>query len=390
MLADAARDEAAVEPSLPMVTLLDEVLGQWTAVGRLQRSMSAERVHHAWIFSGPAGVGKRTAAVAFAAALLDPTTAPDLSGRLAPDPASQTQRMIRAGSHPDLHIVTKELALVSRDDDVRKSKQSSIAKEVVEEFLIEPATRTRVVHSGSAIGKVFILDEAELLNAAGQNAILKTLEEPAPGTVIILITSNEERLLTTIRSRCQRVEFSPLADAQMHEWFKRASKAGVPFDPQQVPWLLRFAAGSPGDALLAIRHDLFTWQTALEPMLAAADKGAFTPELGATMAKLVDERAAAWVKANRNASKDAANKAWARRMLAFLAERTRLRLRTHLNAKRGSTTPGGVDGDPVADRCLQAMEAIQECQRHIATNVNTALAFENLAAQMIAEPQALY
>lgn len=372
--------------TIPVPTMLSEVIGQSAPVRTLQTVLASNRVHHAWIFAGPSGVGKRSTAIAFAAALLDPTLAANLSGELEPDLQSSTQALIRAGTHPDLHVITKELAAVSREDSVRKSKQSGIAKEVVMEFLIESAARTRVVQSGTKVGKVFIMDEAELLNDAGQNALLKTLEEPPAGTVIILVTSHEDRLLTTIRSRCQRIDFAPLTDADMQEWFRAASRAGVAFDPAQVPWLLQFAAGSPGNAMLAINHHLFAWHETLEPMLQNADKGAFAPELGSTLAKLVDERAAAWVKANKDASKDAANKAWARQMLAFLAERVRARMRASLTSRRGPTPVS----DPVVDRCLHMLQAIEECERFLATNVNVTLAFENLGAQLIAEPQPMY
>jgi DNA polymerase-3 subunit delta' len=154
-------------------------------------------------------VGKFTTALAFAAVILDPSSQPDLSGVIEPDPESASQQLLAAGTHPDLHIITKELAVVSRVDSVRDSKQRNIAKAVLEEFLLEPAARTGSMN-GALASKVFIVDEAELIDGVGQNSLLKTLEEPAPGSVIILVTANEERLLPTIRSRCQRVGFAPL------------------------------------------------------------------------------------------------------------------------------------------------------------------------------------
>lgn len=348
-----------------------EILGQQHAISLLMAAAQAERIHHAWIFHGPAGVGKFTTALAFAAMLLDPTTAPDLAGVLAPDPGSETQRLLRAGAHPDLHIITKELAAVSREPTVRTSKQRVIPVDVVREFLIEPAQRTRSVVNRSLAGKVFIVDEAELLRADAQDVMLKTLEEPAPGSVIILITSSEDRLLPTVRSRCQRIAFTPLDDAAMGVWYDRS---GMPTEPREHrEWLIRYAGGSPGWVTQAVEHGLFAWQQTLEPPLTHIDAGRPVPELGAALHTLVEEKAAAWVKTNPEASKEAANFAWSRRMFAFLAERYRL-------AYRESLMRGGSPGS--SERFLRAVETIMAAEGHAAANVNIQFVMENLAAQL--------
>jgi DNA polymerase III subunit delta' len=358
------RDEPAPEQK-PFVSL-DQVLGQDRALGQLRAAVSAGRIHHAWIFHGPVGVGKFTTAQAFAAMLLDPTTAPDLSGVLSTDPESATQKLIRAGTHPDLHVIVKELAAVSSDAPTRDRKQFNIPLEVLREFLLEPASKTRVVVTGSPVGKVFIVDEAELIDIRGQNSLLKMLEEPPVGSVIILVTSSEERLLPTIRSRCQRVAFAPLSDAAMKEWLKRS---GASVTPEQTAWVLKFAAGAPGVAAIALENELFTWHRALGPMLERLESGMFPIEMGATMAQFIDERAAAWVKKNPDASKDAANKAWARRMFAFLAEHYRQRLGLE----------GGAGG---GIRAADAIQAIARAEEQLGANVNLALVMENLTAQL--------
>lgn len=366
------------------VTLLDQVIGQAQAKGVLQSAMQSGRVHHAWIFHGPAGVGKFTTAVAFCAALLDPTTAPDLGGVLAPETDSPVQQLVKAGTHPDLHVITKELAAISRKDTVRDGKQMSIAKEVVEEFMLEPAQRSRVMTGASRMGKAFIIDEAEMMNPTTQNAILKTLEEPPEGTVIVLVTSSEDRMLTTIRSRCQRVAFTPLSEADMLTWLKtRASlEPPPPTKPSEREWLLRFALGSPGAALVAMENQLFTWQEALAPMLESVARGHYPVEMAAAMHKLIGERAEAAVKANPDASKDAANKAWMRRMLSFLAEDMRLRLRMHAVGKAAQQ----IAEDPAAHRLLSELEAVTRTEQQMYANVNQQLLLENLVAQMCVEP----
>lgn len=356
------RDDRAAAPPRELLQL-EQVLGQSRAIDQLRAAVSAGRIHHAWIFHGPMGVGKFTTAAAFAALLLDPEVAPDLSGVLRADPESQVQRLVRAGSHPDLHVVTKELAAVSEDATIRDRKQSNIPKAVLREFLLEPAAKTRVMTGASAAAKVFIVDEAELIDATGQNSLLKMLEEPPAGSVIILVTASEERLLPTIRSRCQRIAFGPLDASSMEQWLARRAPE---LAAAQREWLLRFAAGSPGVAAMVLENDLFAWREALDPALAKIDAGAFPIEMGATLADLVDERAAAWVKRHPDASKDAANKAWARRMFGFLAEHFRAQL-----------------ADPAHSlRAAACIHTIASAEQQLGANVNLALVMENLAAQL--------
>lgn len=369
-------------PAAPIVTTLEGVIGHAGPKRTLAAAMQAGRLHHAWIFHGPAGVGKFTTALAFAATILDPTTAPGLTGELAPEPGSPVQQLARAGTHPDLHVIRKELAAVSREDRIRKQKQTTIAKLVIEEFLIEPAARTRLLRGDSIAGKVFVVDEADLLDASGQNALLKTLEEPPEGTVIILVTAFPDDLLPTIRSRCQRVGFAALTDDDMRAWVQTS---GLEIPSEQRDWVLRFAAGSPGAAMLAVRHNLFAWHQTLSPMLDAAMQGRYSVDLGAAMHKLVDEQAAAAAAADKNASKDAANKQWGRRMLAFVAEHARGKLRA-----RAAGTPklsvAQLEVDPIAQRAMNAIESAHRAQLHLESHVKMDTLFENLSAQLSSEP----
>ncbi len=340
---------------------MDELVGHARARDAIDRAMRADRVHHAWVFHGPAGVGKYTTAIAFAAMLLDPTLAPDLAGALSVDPGSETQAMLRAGSHPDLHIITKELALSSSDAATRQRKQMTIPKGVIEEFVLEPIGRTRVVKTDSLASKIFIIDEAELLDDRTQNSLLKTMEEPAPGAILILVTSQEERLLPTIRSRCQRVGFGPLDAAEMERWLPLA---GIDWSGSQLDWLLRFAAGSPGRATLAIEQDLYRWEQTLSPMLRDLRSGRYPAEMGPEMIRLIEEGVETTIKANKKASKDAANKAWTGRMLSFIAEAARAELPT--NPAFG----------------LHIIDAVSKTEQRIRSNVNLKLALESMVVAM--------
>ncbi|MEO0483730.1 MAG: AAA family ATPase, partial [Planctomycetota bacterium] len=374
--------EAPPAAAAPPVQPLSRVLGQDRAVGLLRDAIASKRIHHAWIFHGPAGVGKCTAALAFAGALLDPTT--DASG--ASTGESDAGHLVRAGAHPDLHFVRKELAAVSRDDAVRRQKQTTIPKAVAEEFVIEPAARTRRVECDSLAGKVFIVDEADRLAAPGQNALLKTLEEPPVGAVLILVTTHEERLLPTIRSRCQRVAFTWLGDDAMDAWLDRqtatpdpsaepslalAPKLAETLDPARLAWLRSFAAGSPGLFREALDTGLHDWHEKLEPMLAAVDHAEFDPALGPAMHALVEERAAAVASADARASKDVANREAAAQLFRLLAERFRGRLRGQLHEHSD-----GALGE------LGALEALGVAERRLAQNVQLGFVFDELSGAL--------
>lgn len=365
------RAKAAPEPARPAESTpaprpiaLTDLCGHAKPTGVLIDAMKSGRVHHCWVFHGPQGVGKFTAALAFAAVLLDATSGPSLTGAYAPEPGSHAQRMLAAGTHPDLRIITKELARYSADQRVRGAKQRNIPKAVIEEFVIDPATRTASAAHGSMAGRVFIIDEAELLEPPSQNALLKTLEEPPPGTVFILVTSTPDRLLPTIRSRSQSVFFGPLSPADMDRWLARS---GVARAGEEDRWLRDFAAGSPGVYAMAAESGLFAWRQRIEPMLAQADAGSFPLELGGTMAGLIDEWAEATAKSRPNASKDAANQAGADWMFRLLASRYRGML---------AAEPG--------PRVTATIDAIRRAETELDSNVNMLFVMDKLAAELAA------
>lgn len=351
---------------------LNDILGQDAAIAQLRAAVVSERVHHAWVFSGPAGVGKFTTALAFAAMLLDPTTGPTLTGEIAPQDDSEVQRLVAAGTHPDLHVITKELAAFSDSKQVRDQKQTTIAKEVIDEHLLTPIALAPTMKSHGVASKIFIVDEAELMDrsrtyAPTQNALLKTLEEPPAGSVIILVTAAEEMLLPTIRSRCQRVVFRALDDRAMGQWLKRA---GVELDKHEHAWIERFASGSPGKAKLAHETGLYRWAQALEPLLTEAESGRYRVDLGPTMAKLVDDWAAEWVKERPQASKEAANHAGSRHLFSLLSERERDRLRAAANDFEA------------AERIARRIELIHDAENWVRANVQLGVAMEGLSVEL--------
>ncbi len=341
----------AAPPFFP--TSLDQIIGHDRAKRILRESITSGRVHHAWIFGGPQGVGKFAAAYAFSAELLGGS--------------AEADRRLACGQHPDLHIIRKELASVSEDDTARKGKQTSIAKAVIEEFVFAIAPLAARM-PGKLMDKVFIIDEAELLDrsltsAPTQNTLLKLLEEPPRGTAFILVTTDENRLLQTIRSRCQRVGFGPLKHEEVVAVLRRVG-IGLPTKPD-LDWAIAFAENSPGATLQTISLNLFQWRSELMPLLYDVDASPQkASSLGSVMFRLVEAQAAQQAGESKTSSKEAANRYWTRRMLAAVAGHYRdVMLRN----------PG---------RATAAMELCSAAERQMDANVQLALIFENLAAQL--------
>lgn len=363
---------------------MDRILGQSAALDALRNQLLTERVHHAQIFHGPAGVGKFTTAIAFARELLcqDPVT--DLHGNRSACDVCASCKLFKtlneaeesddptatlSSAHPDLHIITKELALFSDDAQERSRKLTSIPVGVIREHLLGPASLAPALNHG----KVFIVDEAELLNPTGQNALLKTLEEPTDGTYLILVTSSEHRLLPTIRSRCQRVAFGPLDDTAVARWL---SEHHPDLDEPTAKWVVGFAQGSLGRAALAVRFDLVEWGTAvLSPMQRLAKSGRPEPQLGASIAECVDGFAAAWVSAHKNASKEAANRRAAALMGSMVSNFARRRMAT-IAEQCDPDAPS--NSEQALTPWLGVIAAVSEFESQLNSNVNLKLCCEGL------------
>lgn len=170
---------------------LGDIIGQERAITRLRGALSAGKPHHAYLFDGPEGVGKRATAFALAQALSCEPRPGEGCGECGPC------RKIAGGIHPD--VIPFEVF----DEEGKEKGQAERVRELIPRLAYAP-------NEGRA--RVVIIDPAEGLNSTSANILLKTLEEPPPRTQFVLITPVASSLLTTIRSRCQRVQFLPLAD----------------------------------------------------------------------------------------------------------------------------------------------------------------------------------
>jgi DNA polymerase-3 subunit delta' len=349
------------------------LFGQDAATAQLSRAIGTGHLHHAWILHGPAGVGKATAALECARLLLDPATTPAHVAAFRAPRDTRVAELVDAGSHPDLHVVSKERAEESSIKELRDRKQTNIPLDLLRELMLggttsDGKTFDSPVWRGAYLGhhKVFVVDEAELLDPYGQNALLKTLEEPPPGTYIFLVTTQEERLLPTIRSRCQRVGFGLVDGAAMGAWFARH---GVPEDARA--WLAEFSEGSPGMASLAHAHGLRAWSEELLPRFDHVESGRFDATLADRLAELVGDFADKVVKENPKASKEAANRLGTRCLLLTIASRMRRQLAR-------AAAAGDMEALGLAAR---RVELIADLERLVRANVNLKHALANLVAQ---------
>jgi len=306
------------------------LLGLERAFGTLGSALASGHCPHAWIFHGPSGIGKCTAALRFAAVLVDPQSSAAERAACKPLQQSRSADLLRAGTHPDVHLIRAELAGSSADRELRDRKQVNIPVQLLREHMIGGVNSSGAQIEGAIFkssvlgaGKVFIIDEAERLETDGQNVLLKVLEEPPPGTVIVLVTSSLDRLLPTIRSRCQSLGFSVLQPEHMKQWLD--ANLGEVTGAHRT-FVEHYAAGSPGAALTAVTMDLQSLHAKIVPMMDQLERGACPLEMADLMNDFASEAAEAAVKANENASKEAANRRAAGIVFSVIGAEVRRRM----------------------------------------------------------------
>jgi len=199
-----------------------DIFGHHKQLALLRSALGRGRLHHAYLFLGPAGVGKRTLATAVAQALHCGEIDQDSCGRCV------NCSRIKGGNHPDVRVI--EAAVDKKEIGIQQ---------------IRELQRELSYRSFSGKRKVAIIDPATLLNLSAQNALLKTLEEPPVDCLIFLIASNPGGLLPTLRSRCLRLSFAPLAPADVAAFLE--SRHGV--DHPQAALLAAMSMGSIGTAV---------------------------------------------------------------------------------------------------------------------------------------------
>jgi DNA polymerase-3 subunit delta' len=189
------------------------------------------RLHHAWLLTGPEGVGKATFAYRAARRLLGARPDPRF-GLLGSSPDDPVSRQIASRSHPDLMVLERD----GDDGKPRKYIPVDDARRLPEFFAKAPA---------SAPFRVAIIDAADDMNVNAANALLKTLEEPPTRGVLFLVSHAPGGLIATIRSRCRRLAFPAWDEARVTAFLQ--TRTGV--DAESAARLARMSRGAPGRAV---------------------------------------------------------------------------------------------------------------------------------------------
>jgi DNA polymerase III subunit delta' len=228
---------------------LRDIFCQERAIGILQRGLAVDRPAHAYIFAGLEGVGKCKTAREWARLLLcrNPQTKQEESGSFADSCGScESCTWLEADSPPDYAHIYKELLEHTREGKGKKTP-IDLPIDVIREFLIEQVA----IRPTLSQRRVFVVSEAEKLNANSQNALLKVLEEPPAHCTIILLCTRLEQLLPTTRSRCQIIRFGPVDEDRI-----TSQLAGMGLGAREAAFFARLAQGSLGLACQWARLEL--------------------------------------------------------------------------------------------------------------------------------------
>ena len=205
----------------------DAFFGQDHVVAALRNAIEGDRVGHAYLFSGPRGTGKTTSARILAKAL----NCTDLQGG---EPCNECDSCLafQAGGSYDLHEL-----------DAASNNGVDAMRDLIGKVALGSPGRT----------KVYILDEVHMLSSGAENALLKTLEEPPPHVVFVLCTTEPNKVVPTIRSRTQHLEFSLLSASQVGDLIDHVvGDAGIEITPEDRQYVIRAGGGSARDTLSAL------------------------------------------------------------------------------------------------------------------------------------------
>ena len=217
----------------------DSVVGQQHIVSTLEHAIIEGRLSHAYLFCGPRGTGKTTMARILAKALLcrnaEAARAEGASGCM-PDGTCEECELIAEGNHPDVY----ELDAASRTgvDNVRE--------EIINSVNFAPVRGKY---------KIYIIDEVHMLTTAAFNALLKTLEEPPAHVIFVLCTTDPQKILETILSRCQRFDFHRIGNEDIERRLAYVcEQEGFDYDDEALAIVARHAKGGMRDALSTLEQ----------------------------------------------------------------------------------------------------------------------------------------
>ncbi len=365
---------------------LKDVFCQDRAIEILQRGRAAGRAAHAYIFAGLEGVGKYKTAYEWARLTLckNPVVTGSGGESFADSCGScESCDLFEGGAHPDYSHIYKELLEFTRDGKGRKAPVE-FPIDVVREFLLEKVT----IRPTASERKVFVVSEAEKLNASSQNALLKVLEEPPHYCTIILLCTRLEQLLPTTKSRCQIIRFGPVSEERI---IARLTETGL--DGQRAQFYARLAQGSLGSACQWARLEreglaLFEAKKDIVASVAGFQR-ADVLELAERLIACGKQIAMAWSDLDKSVSKSDLSRRAQKTVIQILLSAFHDAMMVNVVPEHGlihldqgkeiARLAGRIDPEEAA-RCIdEAYEAL----RWIDANVNEKLIFERLLLRLV-------
>lgn len=303
----------------------------------LLESRRAGRLAHALLLNGPAGLGKGL----FARRLANLLVCEQGAGADAPCGHCRACLLVKAGSHPDIKYIEPE----------ETGKQLKVEQ-------IRTLGSSSVLTAQGAGYRVFIIDPADAMNVAAANALLKTLEEPVPSALLILVSSQPHRLPATIISRCQRVTFQPPVTADGLAWL-----AGQGVERERAGRLLGLTGQAPYAALSADASGLLETHDPAQEAFFALLQGRGDPLALAQSWKGEQlDRLLAWLVL------------WLNDLLQLQASASPVRLFSVRDQAHLQSLSKGLD----SKRLYRYLDQIQEMRRQLARNLNPELILESL------------